>query len=359
MRDNMSMIQTSHKRLAIWAVLIAGVLGITTNAEAYLHPKLGRFVQRDREEYIEGMNLYESRRSNHVGRVDWRGLASTKPPKETKKRPCWSRKQLMRLQSDSLRRMAIRLKSDKRLAFFEKELRKLCTKESTDNASKGVKKKQDCCTEKICGEEADVIARAYNNMWEKYAYHPRSFGLTPPPPLKQDSGPIHAGWMCNHWSRFTWEAVNGIGKKKGLKCWKFARAGHVKWTPGPGKKIIGGGVDWKYAITHNWITATVGQKPVADGKYTVRLDPWNNRRQFIYTQKDHTNESGFRFESGYIARGSSRTRHPDRLEDIRVINPPKGRREGPPAVFKRRPAFVEFDPDIWPGKTATVGLEKK
>ena len=70
MRDNMNTIPTSHKRLAIWTVLIAGVLGITTNAEAYLHPKLGRFVQRDPIGYHDGMNVYEYVRSSPTSFVD-------------------------------------------------------------------------------------------------------------------------------------------------------------------------------------------------------------------------------------------------------------------------------------------------
>jgi len=314
-------------------------------------PRVGQDGVND--QYADGMNLYEYVRSNPVKGRDPMGLQTTGMAIPGG----WSRKQLMRLQNDNLRRMAIRLKSDNRLAFFKKKLRKLCTKKSTDNASKGAKKLKDCCTVETCEKEADAIARAYNNMWEKYAYHPRSFGLTPPPPLSQDNGPVHAGWMCNHWSRFTWEAVNGLDKKKGLKCWKFARAGHVEWTPGPGSKIIGSGVEWEYAITHNWVTATVGHKVAADGKYTVRLDPWNNRRLFIYTEKDHTTPSGAKFKSGYIARGSSKTRRPDRLTDVRVIDPPKGTHDGPPSVFENY--WIKFDPKIWPGKTATVGLEKK
>ena len=68
----------SHKRLAIWAVLLAGILGITTNAEAYLHPQTGRFVQRDPIGYADGMNLYEYVGSEPVGHVDWNGAAKKK-----------------------------------------------------------------------------------------------------------------------------------------------------------------------------------------------------------------------------------------------------------------------------------------
>ncbi len=62
-------------------VLLAGVLGITTNAEAYLHPQTGRFVQRDPKDsgksgggYHDGMNLYEYVRSDPVGHADSTGL---------------------------------------------------------------------------------------------------------------------------------------------------------------------------------------------------------------------------------------------------------------------------------------------
>jgi RHS repeat-associated protein len=82
MGDNMNTIPTSHKRLAIWTVLIAGILGITTNAEAYLHPQTGRFVQRDPKDsdkagggYHDGMNLYEYVGSEPISHVDTWGLS--------------------------------------------------------------------------------------------------------------------------------------------------------------------------------------------------------------------------------------------------------------------------------------------
>ena len=332
--------------------LIAGILGITTNAEAYLHPETGRFVQRDREEYIEGMNLYESRRSNHVGRVDWRGLASTK---QTKKHTL-SAKELMDKKDDATRRDAIKAKRVDRLKFFKQELRKLCTEKSTKNATpKWITKPEDCCKMDTCKAEADAIAEAYNAMWEKYAYYPKSYGLEDKSAPAQDDEDVHAGWLCNHWARFTWEAMEALDKKrKSLKCWRFARAGHVEWK----KK----GDARSFGETHNWVTATVGQKAVADGKYTVRLDPWNYRRRFIYTEKDHRDEDGNLFKSGYIAlkSGAERT---GLLLNIRVINAPKGKLVGPnggPAPPRKFGAFwYRIDKNLWPGKTATAGLENK
>jgi RHS repeat-associated protein len=44
----------------------------------YYHPTLGRWLQRDKEGYVDGMSLYEYVRSSPVGYVDWQGLGSEK-----------------------------------------------------------------------------------------------------------------------------------------------------------------------------------------------------------------------------------------------------------------------------------------
>ena len=60
--------------------------GLIYNRARYLNAILGRPISRDREGYIEGMNLYEYCRSEPVGRVDWMGLESqpTQPSKPQK-----------------------------------------------------------------------------------------------------------------------------------------------------------------------------------------------------------------------------------------------------------------------------------
>jgi RHS repeat-associated protein len=80
MNDTNNKTTSSHKHLAIWTVLVAGILGVTTNAEAYLHPQIGRFVSRDPKDsgkpgggYHDGMNLYENVGGNPSTRLDPRG----------------------------------------------------------------------------------------------------------------------------------------------------------------------------------------------------------------------------------------------------------------------------------------------
>jgi len=59
MKESDETVPAGHTRFLLLAVLLAGILGSTTTAHAYYHPTLGRFVQRDREEYADGMNLYQ------------------------------------------------------------------------------------------------------------------------------------------------------------------------------------------------------------------------------------------------------------------------------------------------------------
>jgi len=52
------------------------------NRRRYIDPITGRFVGRDILEYVDGSNMYENRRSNPVGYVDWNGhksVCSTNP----------------------------------------------------------------------------------------------------------------------------------------------------------------------------------------------------------------------------------------------------------------------------------------
>jgi RHS repeat-associated protein len=82
MNDTKAKATANFKRFAVWAVLLTGVLGVTANAEAYLHPQIGRFVSRDPKDsgkpgggYHDGMNLYEYVRSGPVSLRDPSGLA--------------------------------------------------------------------------------------------------------------------------------------------------------------------------------------------------------------------------------------------------------------------------------------------
>jgi RHS repeat-associated protein len=70
MNDTKAKATANSNRFAVWAVLLTGVLGVTANAEAYLHPQIGRFVSRDPIGYADGMSLYQYVRSDPVGYVD-------------------------------------------------------------------------------------------------------------------------------------------------------------------------------------------------------------------------------------------------------------------------------------------------
>ena len=59
MKESHETVAAGHRRFLLLVVLLAGILGATGDVHAYYHPTLGRFVQRDREEYGDGMNLYE------------------------------------------------------------------------------------------------------------------------------------------------------------------------------------------------------------------------------------------------------------------------------------------------------------
>ena len=341
--------------------------------------------------YRDGMNLYQYVRSAPTNYVDWNGAAAqntsaqasqatprirqpSQPP-EPKLLP--TNTQLVRMPNDAKRRQAIRKHRKARIDYMIDKLVKVCRqKGAVKNANGPLTQSADCCTKPICEKEAEAIAEAYNAMWEKYAYHPKSFGLTPPPPLMQDGGEINAGWRCDHWAQFTWETVQGLKKKrengkKKLKCWKFARAGNVHWEDlDKHRKRKKGDRDYsegwsKYAAehpeykhsfgtNHNWVTATVGRKAVADSKYTVRLDPWTaGPRNFIWTQKEHG------WKSGYIATGNGKTRG-DGMINVLSIDPPSKQHDGPPGSPDPdgRPYNIRPNANDWPGGTATVGLEK-
>ena len=57
------------KTLAV-LVCIAAITIVATDASAYLHPRLGRFLQRDPLGYVDGMSLYEYVRSGPLGLRD-------------------------------------------------------------------------------------------------------------------------------------------------------------------------------------------------------------------------------------------------------------------------------------------------
>jgi len=57
-------------------VAAAAVVGIAaTDAQAFYHPRLGRFLQRDPVGYVDGMNLYEYVSSAPSGNTDHAGLS--------------------------------------------------------------------------------------------------------------------------------------------------------------------------------------------------------------------------------------------------------------------------------------------
>ena len=62
--------------------------GLIYNRARYLHPVLGRFLQRDPLGYVDGMSMYEYVRSGPVGRLDPTGRRFTNeipnPPRGTR-----------------------------------------------------------------------------------------------------------------------------------------------------------------------------------------------------------------------------------------------------------------------------------
>lgn len=58
-------------------IITATVLTASVPAKAYLHPRLGRFLQRDPAGYVDGMGLYEYERSGPLGQVDPTGREKT------------------------------------------------------------------------------------------------------------------------------------------------------------------------------------------------------------------------------------------------------------------------------------------
>ena len=74
MKESHETVAGGHRRFLLFAILLAGILGAASNAHGYYHPTLGRFVQRDRERYVDGMNLYEYVGSRPVSFADWTGM---------------------------------------------------------------------------------------------------------------------------------------------------------------------------------------------------------------------------------------------------------------------------------------------
>ena len=70
MKESHDTVTARHRRFLLLVVLLAGILGATADAQAYHHPTIGRFVQRDPIGYADGMNLYEYGRSSPSRFVD-------------------------------------------------------------------------------------------------------------------------------------------------------------------------------------------------------------------------------------------------------------------------------------------------
>ena len=71
---------TTDFMLGHQGLMLDGESGLYYNWARFYHPTLGRFMQRDPLEYVDGGNLYEYVRSSPIGAIDPRGLAVTPPP---------------------------------------------------------------------------------------------------------------------------------------------------------------------------------------------------------------------------------------------------------------------------------------
>jgi len=60
----------------------------TADAQAVYHPRLGRFLQRDPAEYVDGLNLYNYTRSNPVVLTDPTGGCAAEEPEVVEDAPC-------------------------------------------------------------------------------------------------------------------------------------------------------------------------------------------------------------------------------------------------------------------------------
>jgi hypothetical protein len=144
-----------------------------------------------------------------------------------------------------------------------------------------------------CEEEAERIAQAYVDAWDKWASHPRSYGvewykeyvathkanrtdyevISDP----QNIGEARAGWLCYHWRAFTYSAM----RKLNLIEFKVAMSGTA---------IVNSSKD--IFISHNWVTITVGKDPRMSGECTLILDPWNKPSgPHAYAPGEHLNEA--------------------------------------------------------------------
>lgn len=63
------------RRISLVPVILMIVLWLAPSAIAYQHPQLGRFMQRDPLEYVDGSNLYMDRADNPVNFLDLTGAA--------------------------------------------------------------------------------------------------------------------------------------------------------------------------------------------------------------------------------------------------------------------------------------------
>lgn len=73
----------SSKNTCVWILALTAVLVVPgllpQSAHGMYDPKHGRWLQRDPERYVDGMNLYQYVKSRPTVYVDWRGRQATRP----------------------------------------------------------------------------------------------------------------------------------------------------------------------------------------------------------------------------------------------------------------------------------------
>jgi RHS repeat-associated protein len=296
-------------------------IGLYDNRHRVLHPRFGRFMQRDPAGYVDGMGLYEYaggaptnnsdpiglRRVSHEEIADWQKEGARRKKKHREKRPAYVEQVRQKITSE------------------------LCKPEC----------RMGTCTEEMCKNHATQIANAFVGEWLQMAYSPQAFGLLNwiwhqkndsslrGDPWDDPDANVHAGWHCYHWAIRLYDPV-----KKALtngRCFRILRAGYAS------------GGEGNFNLEHSWI-AVLGCTAEKDfpksgsgaqsdnDKCTVRLDGWKDTQPKAYAPTEHGYTYNFQYTRvvKYRARG------------LKGWPGATGRRIGRIGVVRGRPGSITF-----------------